>query len=372
MRVRSLPLVLLFLLLLLCSAVAAQAQPPQWGRLYDLTGDVSVRESPSDDSLQVRKLRAGQKVRVDFQEDGWTAVFDPKERVRSELRALGYARLAELNSHGALEFAQATSIEVRRPGSDAKPEVTVDGKPEAKPEVRPDAKAAKSGAKTVKPASKPKKEEPKKQEAKDFGEIRVADRQLSVRARRDKDSDFVHLLKAGQRVRVDFLEDGWYAVFPLEEKTRDLARAWGYSRDKFLVPESDYAGPPAAEQPAPKAAAPAVLPAKTPQRSKAEAAGDDVGYSVLERKDDHHKPVSGVTLRVRLDLTQPPASDAALRKIAREIWKAERKKNEDLRLEVYLTGMDSAGLAYAVAKFHEDGRLREFWWRDVVLGKGKK
>jgi hypothetical protein len=335
---------------LVSSAAAAE---PSWGRLYILPVAVSVRENPSDTALQVRVLKAGQKVRVDFQEDGWAAVFDPKETKRSELKALGYAKLAELKAPGAYEQVTGSSIEVRKPAPDAKAEVLVNGK-------SVHTKADKGGKRAAK---EPAREA--KAPGKGFGEVRVADRQLTVRAARDKDSEFRKVLKPGQKVRVDFHEDGWFAVFDPEETVRDLKRAWGYCRDKYLVAEAAYAGPPA------EAIAPGMAQAPTPDKGqKAKASEEAVGYSVLQRKTDRHKPPV-TTLRVRLDMTQPPAQET-MRKIAHEIWKAERKKDENLQLELYLSSMDPKGLAYAVAKFHEDGRVREFWWRDVVLDKTRK
>lgn len=389
MRLSPIPtrLFLATLLLLLLNA-AALAEEPRWGRLYVVTGNVSVRESPADGALKVRVLKAGQTVRVDFQDEAWAAVFDPKEQVRSELKAMGYAKLTELRANGRLELAQATSIEVRKPRPDANPEVLVNGRPEkstasaksaaksAEKPVKVDSKA--DGKADSRTGAKPEKAaKPEHKAAKGFGEIRVADRALSVRAQRDKESEFKRLLQPGQRVRVDFLEDGWFAVFDPEEKTRDLAKAWGYSRDKYLVPEDSYAGVPpdamsnvAAVRPASSApAAPAQAPSAPAKGQKAKAEAD-VGYAVVTRKEDRKKPPT-VTLRVRLDMAQPPAPEA-LRKIAREIWKAERKKDENLQLELLLNGMDAGGLAYATARFHEDGRLREFWWRDVVLGKPQK
>jgi len=363
-RLRLAPLCAL--LALLAAFSVAHAAEPHWGRLYIISGTVPVRESPSDTALQVRALKAGQKVRVDFQSGGWAAVFDPKEQTRSELRALGYAKLAELQSRGSLELAQANSIEVRKPSPEAAPEVLVNGKP-AKPATK---SSAKSGAHS---ATQPGAKADAKASAKGFGELRVADRQLTVRAARDKESQFRRVLKPGQRVRVDFLVDGWFAVFDPDERVRDEKNAWGYSRDKYLVPETAYSGPPA-EAIAPNAAPPHTAQAASPAApgSKTPKLKDDeeaVGYSVVERKTDRRK--TAATLRVRLDLTQPPAQEA-MRKIAREIWKAERKKNENLQLEILLGGMDPRGLAYAVAKFHDDGRIKEFWWRDVVVGKGKK
>jgi hypothetical protein len=178
-------------------------------------------------------------------------------------------------------------------------------------------------------------------------------------------------------------------VFDPDEKVRDVKRAWGYARDKYLLPEQEYSGKPAHQAPgkaeppakealvkaeptakesAPKgkeAPAKAEPPAKD-AKSKTGSADGDVGYAVLERHVDPQRPLGPVVLRVRLEVPAPPGQDA-LRRIARELWKAERKKGEDIQLEIFLPGMDKAGLAYAVARFHEDGRLREFWWRDVVL-----
>ncbi|MBA4357806.1 MAG: hypothetical protein Q7U56_01920 [Humidesulfovibrio sp.] len=335
---RSITFCIALALCLLAHAVAGLAKEPGWGRVYSVSGKVVVRENPADGALQVRVLKAGQKVRVDFEENGWAAVFDPAETVRSEMRAQGYVRLAELRS--------GAKVELR---SGAKDEVV----PRAERAEKPDTSA------------KGRKKEFKKPQ--DFGEIRVADRQMAVRAGRDKDAAFVRLLKAGQRVRVDFQEDGWFAVFDPDEKGRDLAKAWGFGRDKYLVPEKDYAGQPLPE-PAPAAKEAPARPAQSAKPAPKPAAGEDdaVGYAVVERHTDHQRPLAPVVLRVRIDVPAPPAAEA-LRRIVREIWKAERRKNEDLQLEVLLPGMDQGGLAYCVARFYDDGRLREFWWRDVVL-----
>ena len=159
----------LLAVLLVCGV--ALAEDPHWGRLYVVASNVSVRENPSDSALKVRVLKAGQKVRVDFQDGVWVAVFDPKESVRSELKAMGYARLSELKANGAVELAQANSIEVRKPAPSVKPEVLVDGRLEksGKPAEKPDAKSAtrSEGKPGGKADAKP---------AKGFGEIRLADR----------------------------------------------------------------------------------------------------------------------------------------------------------------------------------------------------
>lgn len=345
---RSLFLCLIATVLALSCAASGLAKEPGWGRVYAVSGKVTVRENPAVDALQVRVLKSGQKVRVDFEDDGWAAVFDVAETVRAETRAQGYVRLAELRSGARLEAAPRAE-KTEKP---VKSETSDRGK---------------------------KKDFKKPTQAQAFGEVRVADRQMAVRAGRDKDTEFKRLLKAGQRVRVDFLENGWFAVFALDEKVRDLSRAWGYGRDKYLVLEKDYAGQPlpeptesaAKEAPAKPAAGAKEALARPAQKQKPGSPDSGaVGYSVLARQADHLRPLAPVVLRVRIDVPAPPAPEA-LRKIVREIWKAERHKNEELQVEVLLPGMDQGGLAFAVARFHDDGRLKEFWWREVVLRSKK-
>lgn len=400
LRVKGLFLIALLLAVgcALCAAGSALAEEPRWGRVYAISSDIPVRENPTDDALKVRVLKAGQKVRVDFQDAGWAAVFDLKEPVRSELKALGYVRLDELRFRGAAATARASSIEVRKPRADAKPEVLVDGKPDttavkaSKAPARadkPDAMEKVEGA-APRPSPKPAPNAPASRDG-SFGEIRLPDRDLAVRASRSAESEFNKLIRPGQRVRVDFWEDGWFAVFDPAEKQRNLAKAWGYSRDKYLVPESAYAGPPpgsppAAPGPASAPASPAPAPVKadkpasvdTPASTEKATSADKaklaeepkVGYAVVERTTGRGKPPI-VNLRVRLELSAPPNQEV-LRKVVREIWKAERRKDEDLQLEVLLMGMDAHGLSYATARFHADGRIREFWWREVVLDNGEK
>jgi hypothetical protein len=296
--------------------------------------------------------------------------------------------------------AKAKKAEEPRQVVERKTKKSEEAKPAAEPKGRKQDKADK-------PEKTPeaKKAEGRKHAPAEFGELRVADRRLAVRADRSKDSTLRKVLHSGQKVRVDFQDNGWFAVFDPAEKTRDLSRAWGFARDKFLLAEAESPGaqkepakaepakpeaksakaePAKAAKPEPVKAEPAKAakpePAKADRTSKTDKADENitVGYSVLERRSEKRgKTAKGksappvATLRVRLDLAKTPAKDM-LRKIMREIWKAERKKGEDLRLEVLLRGMDAHGLAYATASFHEDGRIREFWWRDVVLGKDGK
>lgn len=67
-----------------------------------------------------------------------------------------------------------------------------------------------------------------------WGEIRSASQNLNVRQKRDHRSEHVLTLKKGERVKVDFLKNGWYAVFSEEAVHRDLSLALGFAKAKYL------------------------------------------------------------------------------------------------------------------------------------------
>ncbi|OIO01918.1 MAG: hypothetical protein AUJ49_07045 [Desulfovibrionaceae bacterium CG1_02_65_16] len=375
--------------------------------MYVVPAQTSVRENPEDTALQVRVLKAGQRVRADFFEDGWAAVFDLKETKRSELRALGYVRVTDLTGGRAVpEEPREDSVEVRKSAHGLKREPkAVEPKADESRAVAASEKSGRAGKrgrieakavskaelaandakleprdKALKPGKSAKSDKAAKSEksgkaGKGFGEVLVADRTLSVRAERDKEATLRKVLRAGQKVRVDFVENGWAAVFDPEEKTREESRAWGYCYAKFLVPQAGYDA--AQTEPSSPQASSGHAAASTPDAALAKAgkkgkdAEEAVGYTVLERKADRRAKPPVTVLRARLNLARPPAREA-MRKIAREIWKTERRKNEILQLELLLARMDPHGLAYAVVKFHDDGRISEFWWRDVVLEDGGK
>ncbi|QGY41129.1 lipopolysaccharide transport periplasmic protein LptA [Pseudodesulfovibrio cashew] len=87
--------------------------------------------------------------------------------------------------------------------------------------------------------------------AADWGEIRVAKSNLNVREGRSPKTEHVLTLAKGQRVKVDFLKEGWVAVFNLNEPTRDESRAIGYANDKYLerVEAAPQAAPKSEEKP---------------------------------------------------------------------------------------------------------------------------
>jgi hypothetical protein len=64
--------------------------------------------------------------------------------------------------------------------------------------------------------------------ADEWGTVMSARSKINIRAERSQQSDIVGKLEAGQSARVDFLKNGWYAVFNLKEQDRNENKALGY------------------------------------------------------------------------------------------------------------------------------------------------
>ncbi|MFH0797664.1 MAG: polysaccharide biosynthesis/export family protein [Candidatus Omnitrophota bacterium] len=71
-----------------------------------------------------------------------------------------------------------------------------------------------------------------------WGEIRYVNCQeeVNIRAGRSIKADIVGCLKYNDRVKVDFLEDNWYAVFEIDETNRSEEYALGYAYAPLLKP----------------------------------------------------------------------------------------------------------------------------------------
>jgi len=61
-----------------------------------------------------------------------------------------------------------------------------------------------------------------------WGELRYAQTTTNIRAERNAKSKIIGKLKPGEKVKVDFLIDNWFAVFDLKENKKDKSRAIGY------------------------------------------------------------------------------------------------------------------------------------------------
>ena len=114
----------------------------------------------------------------------------------------------------------------------------------------------------------------------DWGRLMVAPEKTNIRAARSVRAKLTGQLQAGERVRADFLKDGWYAVFAPDAKKRLERRARGYVHAPRLV----------------AVAAPDRKKAKKAETAPARASGK-TGKPVSERKEPEKsiEPVRSVT-----------------------------------------------------------------------------
>ena len=163
-----------------------------------------------------------------------------------------------------------------------------------------------------------------------WDEIRYAHSIINIRADRSTKSRVVDQLKAGNKVRVDFLKDNWFAIFRIEETVRDENKALGYVYAPLLKPI-----PPESKKPLKKA--PSIMK-----------------YKIVERQVDSPLGRPRMVYRVVVEVDQKPSGDQ-LKKIATELWKNANKKWEEFVVFMYLPRMDTDGFAYGVAEFRPHG-----------------
>lgn len=101
--------------------------------------------------------------------------------------------------------------------------------------------------------------------AADWGEVREATLNLNVRSARSPKGNHVVTLSKGDKVLCDFLKDGWYAVFDLDESDRSEKNAIGYANAKYLAPISQPSASASSSQKSAPKQTPASKPAAVPE-----------------------------------------------------------------------------------------------------------
>ena len=165
------------------AAVPKSTDDKDWGVVLYAKDRTNIRADRSINSRIIAKLEPNQKVKADFLEDEWYAVFKVKEIKRDIKKALGYVYSPRLSPPEAIQ-PQATGH----------------------------------------------------QTAKDWGLILYVKDSTNIRADRSINSEVRGKLEPGQKVKADFLEDEWYVVFKVKETKRDIKRALGYVYSPRLFP----------------------------------------------------------------------------------------------------------------------------------------
>lgn len=203
----------------------------EWGEYRTpRDGMLNIRSKRSVRSEHVRTLRPGDVVKVDFEEDGWVAVFEPEEKVRSLKNAIGYSNDRYLypaaadeidNVLGANHSAPAANLIGASSVAQPTPPTGIDENVAESQPLVPNTPSIALGsveAAPVVPAT----------ESSHWGRLVKVSRRVNMRAERTAASKLVDTLEPGKAVRVDFLRKGWFAAFKAGETRRDEKYALGY------------------------------------------------------------------------------------------------------------------------------------------------
>lgn len=353
-----------------------RVEPETWGELMVTPRKLNIRDGASVGSGLVGNLEAMERVKVDFPEGDWIMVFHPDATIRSQMNARGYCSAKYFEP--APPQAPLVQDEPRQPAprSIEADSSNVNGAAEVR------------GAAVQPPETAVAADEPAPSSSSgDWGKIVTLQSDVNLRTGRTSGSAQVRTLKAGERVRVDFLKNGWYAVFEENEVLRSENRALGYALRGLIEGEdvgqevvpAKAAAPEARPEPLQPAEPVAVQESgkqtmiidrsrfagsKRPDPSPNKTA-HGYQYRLLEKSETKKYGVTWITLKVFLSTTKLPDA-AQLKDFCTTMWDEHRRATRNLVVLVYLPGMDTDDLAYGVVSF-DDKAMLELWVRQVAL-----
>lgn len=323
-------------------------EPKPWGEQVYTPRKLNVRSRPSISGKKLDQLKANERVKIDFPEDDWTMVFSPNATIRSKMNAIGYS-----------------SAKYFKPVKAESPAAPV----------------------AVTSAPTPKAEAPAKPVASsNWGKVITIQRKVNLRKERTTGSRYVQTLKVGESVRVDYLKNGWYAVFRENEPVRNESRAIGYALQSLLegLPTSESVRSAAtggnqsvSTAPQPRRAEPAGGVKKTMVIDKSKFSGakrpdptpdrnaHGYQYKLIEKSETKRYGESWITMKIFLSTTKLPGT-TALVDFAKTLWKEHKRATKNLAVLIYLPGMDTEDLAYGVVQF-DDTEMLEMWVRKTTL-----
>ena len=163
-----------------------------------------------------------------------------------------------------------------------------------------------------------------------WGKIKYVHSTANIRSERSTESRIVGQLTAGEKIKVHFLKDNWFAIFKVEETVRDEDRALGYIY------------------------APLLKPTPHGQKKPFKKNLSTLKYKIVERQETNSGGISHMVYRVLVEVDHKP-SKAQLKQIAAELWRNGNKGWKNFFVFMYLPGMDTEGFAYGVAEFKQSG-----------------
>lgn len=177
--------------------------------------------------------------------------------------------------------------------------------------------------------------------AQDWGMIRYVHSSTNIRAERSTESEIVGQLKTGQKIKADFIEDNWFAVFSIEETVRDESKALGFIYAPLLKPNP-------------------YKPTKPLSKST-----EVLKYRIVERDDVSYLGTPRMVFRIIVEVDRLP-SENQLKKTAIHIWEDGNKGWKEFTVFIYLPDMDTNDIAYGIGEFRPYG-LKEFRIEDYAL-----
>lgn len=366
-------------------AKPTRVEPKPWGELVYTVRNLNIRKKATVRSPRVDMLKAGERVKIDFPDGDWTMVFSSKATIRSEMNALGYCSSKYFKPVPASEVKSAPKpapkvSSVVEAGSGKGQVSSAVAPPPAEPAVPP-TKPAAAPAKPVAPpakATQPSVTE-KATVDKTWGRVVVIDSPLNLYKERTSTSKPVRALRPGESVRVDFLDRGWYAVFPKNAVVRKESRAMGYAL-RSLIDGDD--GAKATPEPVRASGAAStdtgdgtgrktlvIDRSRLKQAKRADPTPDKTAhgyqYRLLEKSETKRYGENWITLNVFLAAKTLPGLDA-LKDFATTLWKEHKRQGKNLAVLIYLPGMDTEDLSFGVIRF-SDERMLEVWVRKTTL-----
>jgi len=134
--------------------------------------------------------------------------------------ALSFLGLGILYQTGIIGFREIKDVDT--PKEAAKPA------PEKRPIADTPQQAPPQAATSSAPVTAPPPVDKTKPTPADWGKILSAKSKTNIRKERSTKTKIVGSLEAGQKIKADFLKDGWYAVFNVTENQKDEKNALGY------------------------------------------------------------------------------------------------------------------------------------------------
>jgi len=200
--------------------------------------------------------------------------------------------------------------------------------------------------------------------AAEWGKVMYANARTNIREKRSVKSKIKGQLEAGEKVKVDFLKNSWYAVFKVKEKKRREAKALGYVHMSRLTRKAPKVSGTISD----KKKSPENIPVKADQAELLLIAVKDIRYSLEQEGKEvvfiefnrFYTPavsmIQGKAPRIILDITNVSSFKkewAVINVEGKLIKRIRSSMNHDTKAARIVLDMDPAKSYYVNPVFYE-------------------